>query len=128
MGAGLKQVRDGLLWPFQVAVAMAEPEIEAWHVAGFEPRDDEERRRLKEVREALSFDPRTQSHRLTSHPNDARTDAKRLLEALCGTDQERRETCLDDRAALRRRGAMNGLSLFLREIEDCIVPLFLARR
>ncbi|MBN2195247.1 MAG: hypothetical protein JW751_20690 [Polyangiaceae bacterium] len=122
--AGLVQVRDGLPWPFRVVVAAAQPEVEAWRVAGFVPIDERERATLAEVRTDLSFDPTVQSHRLTSHPNDAATDAKRVLARLCGDDQDRRDLCLADRARLRGHGVENGLAAFLDEVDDHIVPQF----
>jgi hypothetical protein len=126
--AGIVQVRDGLPWPFKVAVAMADPEIEAWHVAGFTPEGPDEQGRLDALQRELSFDPTTQSHRLTAHPNDARTDAKRVLEHLCGADQRRREACLVDHIILRQRGAANGMNAFLDEIDEHVVPVFRAPR
>lgn len=122
--AGLVQVRDGLRWPFKIVLATAQPEIEAWHVAGFVPGDGDELERLNELRKALSFDPVTASHRLTSHPNDARTDAKRVLNHLCQKNHDRREACLADRAILCRRGEENGLTTFLDEVDQHIVPAF----
>jgi hypothetical protein len=86
--AGIDQVRNGLSWPFQIVAATPEPEIEGWMVCGFVPQDDDERARLEQMRRELSFDPTLQSHRLTSHPNHAPTDAKRVLSRLCH-DRER---------------------------------------
>ena len=125
---GVEQVRKAFQWPFRIAVAAAEPEVEAWHVAGFTPDGPEEQERLDALRRELSFDPTTQSHRLTSHPNDAPTDAKRALEHLCGEDQERREACLADHTTLRQRGAANGMNAFLDEIDEHVVPVFRAPR
>jgi hypothetical protein len=122
--AGLVQVRDGLPWPFKIVIAAAQPEVEAWRVAGFVPRDQGERGRLATLASDLSFDPTTESHRLTSHPNDARTDSKRVLRQLCGSDSDRKDACLEDRAILRLRGAMNGVKAFLDEIDQHIVPAF----
>jgi hypothetical protein len=122
--AGLKQVRDGLPWPFRVAIALAEPEIEAWHVCGFVPRDDEERGQLRELKEELSFDPTVEPHRLTSRPNDAPTDAKRVLSRLCQEDEEREIACLADHELLRGRGTKNGLTTFLDDVDRHIVPAF----
>jgi hypothetical protein len=122
--SGMTQVRDGIMWPFKVVVAAPQPEVEAWRVAGFVPSGEQERTELEAVRRDLSFDPTTESHRLTSHPNDASTDAKRVLTRLCGNDQERRDACLADRSRLRERGRDNGLREFLDEIEQRIVPLF----
>ena len=121
---GMSQVRDALQWPFKVALATPEPEVEAWRVAGFEAQNPAEANRLAELRKELSFDPPTQSHRLTSHPNDAATDAKRVLERLCEGHLNREDACLADRDVLRQRGAHNGAAAFLDEIDQHIVPLF----
>ncbi|HRG95111.1 MAG TPA: hypothetical protein PLR99_02610 [Polyangiaceae bacterium] len=125
---GLDQVRNGIGWPFSIAFAAPEPETEAWLVSGFIPRDDTERAALSALRSELSFDPSTESHRLTSHPNDATTDAKRVLRRLTGDDAERRAACLTNRDVLRARGAKNGLARFLDEIEEHVVPVFGRRR
>lgn len=124
---GMEQVRKGFAWPFAVVIAAPEPEIEAWHVAGFVPADAKETEALEALRRRLSFDPTLESHRLTSHPNDAATDAKRVLEALCDDARDRRQRCLADPGVLRRRGAANGLIDFLDEVDDAIVPRLGAR-
>ena len=123
---GLDQVRRAasLRWPFRIVVAMPEPEIEAWHVAGFEPGNEAEHATLARVRADLSFDPRIESHKLTSQPNDAATDAKRVLARLCGSDTDREAACLDDHDRLRDRGAANGAADFLAEVEELLVPCF----
>jgi hypothetical protein len=121
--AGIEQVRDGLVWPFVIVAATPEPEIEAWIVSGFAPRNDDERARLEQVRRDLSFDPTRQSHRLTSHPNDAPTDAKRVLSRLCEDDGEREDACFE-RSVLRQRGALNGAHVFLEEVDQLVVPIF----
>lgn len=119
---GMAQARDAFAWPFAVVIAAPEPEIEAWHVAGFEPETAKERETLEALRRALSFDPTRESHRLTSHPNDAATDAKRVLAALCDGDRDRRRLCIGEPGRLRRRGASNGLTSFLEEVDARIVP------
>jgi hypothetical protein len=121
---GMEQVRNGLRWPFAVVIAAPEPEIEAWHVAGFIAADAKEREALDQLRRSLSFDPTLQSHRLTSHPNDAATDAKRVLDALCGGGRDRRLRCIADSSLLRQRGANNGARDFLKEVEEKVVPAF----
>jgi hypothetical protein len=126
--AGLVQVRDGLPWPFKVAVAMAQPEVEAWMIAGFVAARQGEEAMLEEIRMDLSFDPTTESHRLTSHPNHAPTDTKRVLARLCEEDADRKAACLANRRLLRDRGEKNGLSSFIAEIDQHIVPLFGASR
>lgn len=121
---GLNQVRNGLPWPFKIVAATAQPEIEAWRVSGFVPATARERGILTQVRSDLSFDPTTESHRLTSHPNDAATDAKRVLDLLCDSNQERHDACLVDLSLLCSRGATNGVRAFLDEVDEHIVPLF----
>ncbi|HET7501735.1 MAG TPA: hypothetical protein VFK02_12045 [Kofleriaceae bacterium] len=120
---GLEQVCDRLTWPFPIVVAAPAPEIEAWIVSGFAPTDADERVRLEEVRAELSFDPTQQSHRLTSHPDTARTDAKRVLSRLCLDDREREQCCLE-RNLLHERGERNGAREFLEHVHERILPAF----
>jgi hypothetical protein len=124
---GMEQVRNGLPWPFAIAIAAPEPEIEAWHVSGFMPTNAREQVALEALRQKLSFDPTLESHRLTSHPNDVPTDSKRVLDALCGDDHDRRRSCVVDPHVLQQRGAANGARSFLEEVQRRIVPLFGAR-
>lgn len=119
---GMLQVRDGLPWPFPVIIAAAQPEIEAWEIAGFVARTENERLDLTELHLELGFDPTRDSHRLTSHPNQAPTDAKRVLARLCNDDTERRDECLADLGVLRSQGGANGLFAFLNEISQRLVP------
>jgi hypothetical protein len=122
---GMEQVRRGFEWPFPILIAAPRPEVEAWHVAGFVPQTTEEQARLNAVQHKLSFNPVTQSHRLTSHPNDAPTDSKIVLEALTGGDADRSLACLHDITNLRTRGVGNGLAAFLQEAQEKVPPLFL---
>jgi hypothetical protein len=119
---GMEQVVSGLQWPFKIAIATAQPEIEAWAVSGFVPEDAAEHKLLKDLRAKLSFDPTTQSERLTSHPNHLDTDAKAVLAELCQRNAGREAKCLADRSLLRQRGLANGLAAFLAEIDQHIVP------
>jgi hypothetical protein len=121
--AGMEQACRGLRWPFPIVAATPEPEIEAWIVAGFAPKNEDERARLERVRRELSFDPTHQAHRLTSHPNDAPTDAKRVLSQLCGGDRDREHACLV-RDVLYQRGADNHARAFLDEIDQRVLPVF----
>jgi hypothetical protein len=123
---GIDQVRDGLQWPFKVVAATPDPEIEGWLVSGFVPTNDAERTRLELVRRELAFDPTLQSHRLTSHPNTAATDAKRVLSRLCEDDREREQACLVH-GVLHERGDHNGARAFLDEVDQRILPSFRGR-
>ncbi|MFN7142886.1 MAG: hypothetical protein ACK4YP_03860 [Myxococcota bacterium] len=65
-----------------LVVGVPERDAEAWLLAGWRPTDPAEESRLRAARETLHFDPTTQPERLTAHPNDALTDAKRVLRYL----------------------------------------------
>jgi hypothetical protein len=125
---GMEQVRSKLPWPPDMPIVLAtpEPEMEAWVVSGFVAEDDKERATLERLRQELSFDPTTEAHRLTSHPNDAATDAKRVLAALTQGDAMREERCLADRVQLAERGGANHCGDFLVEVRKKIVPKFTA--
>lgn len=120
---GMQAAREQGPWPFAIAIAAPAPEVEAWLIAGFQPENEKEREMLEELRKKLSFDPTTQSHRLTSRPNTAPTDAKRVLASLCRNDEDRQDACLADRERLRERGRKNGLVDFLDEVDQHIVPV-----
>lgn len=120
---GIDQVCKQLRWPFNIVAATPEPEIEAWLVSGFTPSTHGEHTLLAQVRHALSFDPTLDSHRLTSHPNDAPRDAKRVLAQLCLGDRAREAACLD-RGVLHERGALNGARAFLDSIDNDLLPIF----
>src|SRR5262249_16761363 len=65
-----------------VIVATPHQEAEAWFLAGFIPQGDAEESRLRACTAELGFSPPEEPHRLTAHPNQARTDAKRVLRVL----------------------------------------------
>lgn len=120
---GIKQVCENLPWPFPIVVASPEPEIEGWIVSGFVPKNGDEHTRLEQQRAELSFDPTRHSHRLTSHPNDVPTDAKRVLSRLCEDDRDREHACLE-RGLLHQRGEHNGARAFLDEVDRHVLPHF----
>jgi hypothetical protein len=124
--SGFHQVVEGQSWSFPVILAMPEPESEAWIICGFEPETDLERRRYEELLRGgqLSFDPVREPHRLTSRPNDAPTDAKRVEKALMGSDGTRRAACLAiPLAMLAQRGDKAGLARFIDDLRRIFVPL-----
>jgi hypothetical protein len=119
---GIEQVRR-LDWPFEIVAATPEPEIEGWIVSGFSPADADERATLEDLRRHLSFDPTMQSHRLTAHPNDAKTDSKRVLARLSSEDRDRERACLEH-DVVYERGECNGARSFLDEVDQRVVPVF----
>lgn len=109
---------------------------EAWVIAGFDPKNDEERRLLQELRSELGFSPVEQSHSLDANSNKEASrrhneplplkSAKRVLTKLTDDDSDREESCwkgapLD---TLIDRGEHNGLRDYLDDVEKTILPLF----
>ena len=86
---GLEQARNSYHWSFTIVIRVAHPKRECWVLAGFEPENEPERRKLTELRSELRFDPRTHAHKLTARGSDARTNAKRVLERLTNGDAHR---------------------------------------
>jgi hypothetical protein len=140
--AGLRQVVEHFeaLDPDRViAIAAPHHDAECWFVAGFDPVDTpKESDALRAVTRALSFDPRERPERLTAHPNDAPTDAKRVLRQLLGHGEKSapldlHETrthharLLGDLSRLRRRGGGTGLTAFLVDLAERVVPTLLPR-
>lgn len=121
---GARQAVDHRDWPFPVVLAHPHPEVEAWHIVGFVPDDDDERARLAEIRSSLGFDPTLQPHRLSSTSPDSKRDAKAVLHALAA-DDDRKARCLDAPLDhLRVRGGDCGLTTFLEDVTAKVLPLF----
>lgn len=125
---GLGQARDYAKEAVPVIIGLAHTKRECWHICGFEPEDEHERKALAEVATELGFDVRTRSEELTAKHRE-KTDkrsAKRVLTSLCSGNKDREHACLTglSLAELVRRGENNGLEHFLNEIRTHLVPLF----
>lgn len=91
LGKGVRQVQD---WAAArddlppVAIGCAHREAEAWFMAtpGLAAKQPQ---RLQQARAALGFDPTRQPERLSAQPNDALTDAKRVLRFVLLAEGER---------------------------------------
>lgn len=127
---------ESLGQPRVIVLAAPHQDAEAWFVAGVEPDGPRELAALTQVSRDLSFDPRLQPARLTAHPNDALTDAKRVLRRLLLFDQKSApltpdelarvcERLLGDLARLRQRGRDTGLLTFLDQVTRRVLPLLL---
>jgi hypothetical protein len=119
-----------------VIVGAPHQDAEAWFVAGFQPASTLERDRHATCTGDLMFDPCQQPHRLTAHPNDATTDAKRVLRRIAFGDDRSCppspdelvglcERTLRDLRVLEARGAQCGLATFLADLHERYVPLFI---
>jgi hypothetical protein len=123
---GLEQARDFSAWPFQVLIGLAEPKRECWVLAGFEPRNEDETARLEAEKQRLSFHPVRNAHQLTAREHGAKKDAKVALDALTQGKLERERACLEETplAVLEERGAKTGLTAYLKEVRERLVPVF----
>ena len=123
---GLQQAKRDSKFSVPIVIGVAHPKREAWVLVGFEPLGEKEQDLIKKLRQELGFQPHTDAHRLTAkHIND-KNSAKRVLAALTQDDHDReaqcwRETSLD---TLRSRGEPSGLTDYLEQVKDLIVPLF----
>jgi hypothetical protein len=66
-----------------VVVGVAHPKIEAWLLVAYQPRNDDEKGKLKKQQELLNFDPCTQPNHLNDKQGGPR-DAKTVVAALGG--------------------------------------------
>jgi hypothetical protein len=119
---GFEQARSGTPMPERIVIGIANPEREAWVIAGFVPCDEQEQGALASERQRLGFDP-------TLHPHELRGNGKRssktALANLMGDDDQREHRCLTEPplAHLRQRGEHTGLASFLDEIHERVVPV-----
>lgn len=113
-----------------VVLALPCTKREAWVLNGFEPQNAAEESALASVREELSFDPLTKAEELHATAHGAKRDAKRVLARLVGDDHTREARCWQETAwlTLRVRGTGSGLTAFLTEVKDRLVPLVTGQR
>jgi hypothetical protein len=107
-------------------VGLAHPDRESWVLAGFEPRNAGEIRRLEQVHQDLRFDPCREPERL-NHPQSGQLrHRKTVLRRLVDGDPDRERACWQDCSLqiLEERGLKNGLADFFAEIRERLVPIF----
>ena len=123
--AGLEQARGSSTIGVPVVVGLAHPKRECWVLAGFEPQDEHEADRVRELRKQLGFDPRQHAERLTARKKGEGRNAKRVLDLLTGGNWERQAACWNhaDLELLEARGRETGLADYLHEVRDRLVPL-----
>lgn len=124
---GVEQARreaSALLGKGALVVGIADPNREAWVLAGFMPEDANERRRLDEQRQRLGFWPNETPERLKAQDEHATHHTKPVLRVLVGGDPAREARCWSDTPLeeLQRRGAGCGLAAFLAEVERELLP------
>lgn len=123
---GLEQARVEADWPFPVLIGVAHVMTECWVLSAFVPQDKKEIAALAALRKELGFDPTVRSEDLTASNETAKKSPKRVLSTLTRGDEEREAQCWLDADAdkLRARGAKNGLTDFVCEVEERLSPLF----
>jgi hypothetical protein len=84
-----------------------------------------ETEQLEKSERRLSFHPVRDAHRLDAREHGAKNDAKVALDALTQGDLERERVCLAETplAWLEERGAHTGLSAYLKEVRERLVPV-----
>lgn len=129
---GLEQARNHFSsQEVKIVIGLANPEREAWVLAGFVPQDETERELLSAERQNLGFDPCERSVELTAGRDDtAKRSPKRVLKVLTCDSTDREVDCWTTTPleTLKTRGEANGLTTFLNEIESLVVPLIDGRR
>ncbi|MEO0414420.1 MAG: hypothetical protein AAF226_05655 [Verrucomicrobiota bacterium] len=110
---------------FTIIIAGQICKLEAWILNGFEPQNNSEAAALKEVRTRLGFSPVIQSERLTARSAGAKKDAKQILDKLA-ISYDRKEKCWQqtDLGTLNTNGQGSGLSRYLTDVSEKILPLF----
>ncbi|MGZ8217267.1 hypothetical protein [Methylomagnum sp.] len=109
---------------FQIIIGTADRMREAWVLNGFIPSDQAEQRRLEETSRELGFCPCEDAHRLRS-TSDRSRNPKVVLETLTGGEYSREEQCwkATPLEILRTKGKHTGLTHYLSEIEQRLVPI-----
>ncbi len=88
LGDAARLNEEGIDWQPYAAFGVAHRDAEGWLLAGYTAQGDDERIRLQQAKKWLSFNPTREPERLTAQPNDADTDAKRVLAFILGEGTE----------------------------------------
>jgi hypothetical protein len=101
---------------------------ESWILNGFVPSNQEEAQILKEITTELTFNPCEESHRLRSNSltePDRIRHPKVVVEKLTGGQMEREQQCWEDTdlEILRKKGVQTGLTAYIDEIEERLIPI-----
>ncbi len=119
-----------------IVIAAPHPEVEAWWVGGYRASNPGDTKRIMDLKKELSFDPTKHPHRLTSSPNTAPTDAKRVARILLLNEDksaplnpiQTAEACTDCLTDLDEVSASEhtGLNAFREEIRSRLLPMLTA--
>jgi hypothetical protein len=117
---GLNQARNSFRSNMVVVLATPHTRRECWVLAGFEPRDSREEKRLEELAAELGMDPRAATGGRRSTRN-----AKEVLGELTGNNFVREQMCWAETPlqTLEHWGRSNCLAEFIGEVRSRLVPL-----
>lgn len=122
-GAGLRAAVASRPWPFGIAVGLADPRVEAWFLAAYEPQDEREQSALVAQEALLKFDPRTEADRLRSRETSHDRNPKTVVDALGGVERGAAGLSRTEWAILTARDR-HGLMAFVQELRTHVVTLF----
>jgi hypothetical protein len=108
----------------EIVIGTADRMREAWVLNGFMPLNPKEEKILKEITKRLTFNPCTEAHRLRSTSSDER-DPKVIVEKLTDGDISHEQQCWEETSLeiLHSRGKFTGLTEYLNEVEQRLVPV-----
>jgi hypothetical protein len=112
----------------EIIIGMADRMREAWVLNGFIPLNEEEKQSLVALKKQLNFDPCEKSHKLRSNSfegSDRARNPKVVLTELTGGNKLREQQCWEDSSLelLQQRGHGTGLTAYLQEIEQRLIPM-----
>jgi hypothetical protein len=112
----------------EIVIGTAERMREAWVLNGFIPSNQDEEQILKEITTQLKFNPCEESHRLRSNSltePDRIRNPKVVVEKLTGGRMEREQQCWEETPLeyLREKGVDTGLTAYIKEIEERLIPI-----
>ncbi len=123
----IERARKAGQWPFEVVLATPHTKRECWILNGFEPRTAGEKAALEKVRRNLGFDPSQSADRLTGKGKRGENNAKVVLGQGLGVEpgSAREDACWQETGlnGLRERGIETGLTAYLQEVVDRLVPI-----
>ncbi|MEG4321526.1 MULTISPECIES: hypothetical protein [unclassified Microcoleus] len=111
-----------------IIIGTADRMREAWVLNGFIPSNQEEKQILQNIATELTFNPCEESHRLRSNSltePDRIRNPKVVVEKLTGGKMERERQCWEDTELenLRKKGVQTGLTAYICEIEERLIPI-----
>ena len=112
----------------EIIIGTADRMREAWVLNGFIPSNQQEKQILQEITTELTFNPCQESHRLRSNsweePDHLR-NPKVVVEKLTGGRMQREQQCWEETSLeyLREKGDRTGLTAYIDEIEERLIPI-----